>query len=422
MASPSLPPNWSDDEMDDTLEGVALKRKVVTPRKKGKVTFLYVVLLSLAMSLGNVLMRWSFLGYKSPRYDTKAVVCLQELIKLSISYLCVARQRKDVPEHANKTILQAYAHVWCGIPFRHILRYGIPAMFYAIMNNLTYIFLQYETPAELQVLWNFKIVATTFLLSCWLRRKFATTQWAAVLVLTMGVVFAEVSHYSANAPAATPKVKGEHPFVNSVMFGPALTLVGATVMSFANVYCESLYKEDEETETLWIKNVRLYTFGAAFNIAGFVANERLQTSHHGNPFYGFNVFTCIVVFSGSCTGLIIGFLLKFVDNIAVIHADALATIFATILSVAFFKLVVDWWFAVGIVCIIAAIYLYHWEGDLLQACFSGGGAAAAAGRGKGVYKQVGHDAADPVVAGGGGVDVEEDDSTEETTLLPPEPI
>ena len=55
-------------------------------------------------------------------------------------------------------------------------------------------------------MWNFKIVATTFLLSCWLRRKFATTQWAAVLVLTMGVVFAEVSHYSANAPAATPKV------------------------------------------------------------------------------------------------------------------------------------------------------------------------------------------------------------------------
>ena len=66
--------------------------------------------------------------------------------------------------------------------------------------------------------------------------------------MIIGVICAEVSHLQNNTPAITTsspttKKKGAaHIFMNNVMFGPLFTLVGASIMSFSNVYCESLYK------------------------------------------------------------------------------------------------------------------------------------------------------------------------------------
>ena len=354
----------SDDEQDSEQSG-EVKAAV---KASGKLKYLFIVVLAIVISLGNVLMKWSF--WVIVHHNTTQSCSLsQELLNLPFHmYLLLNNGKtfKNMSIRLSRRLMLTF-----GVAFHFtIFTVCSPSDVYTIMNNMTYIFLQYETPAELQLLWNFKIVATTFLLSCWLRRTFRVQQWTAVMVLTTGVIFAEMSHYNSNVSSddSYPKVKGKHPVLNNVMFGPMLTVLGASVMSFANVFCESLYKENEETETLWMKNVRLYTFGALFNLAGFLANDHWVKSHHENPLYGFNIFTYIIVLSGSCSGLIIGFLLKYIDNIAVIHADAIGTIAATILSVIFFKLVVDWWFAVGIIFIISAIYLYHWNGDVFQVC------------------------------------------------------
>lgn len=76
-------------------------------------------------------------------------------------------------------------------------------------------------------------------------------------------------------------------------------------------------------------------------------------------FYGWNIWTVFVVISGSLDGLLIGFLMMFADNVAVIHADVLGTIINVILSAALFGLVITPMFVLAAFFILLSIYLFH---------------------------------------------------------------
>eukprot|EP00948_MAST-09A_sp_MAST-9A-sp1_P003968 g3968.t1 len=345
-------------------------------------TWIVVPILSSIITLDSALVRWSYLGKDSASYDSKIVVMSVEIVKLIVSAGLVIRNTRSIE--------QTWSKAWLLFPCRKTMQYAIPAFLYAVTDNLKFFFLELEAPAEYVLLWNFKIVATTFLLSCWLKRRYARQQWLGVGLLILGVMLAEFSHISSgispnevvpnNATSnndsvpSSSQVPSKSSSWTALFFGPFLTLVGATVAAFANVYCESLYKQDLTEEDMWVKNIRLYSFGILTNIIGLVVqstNKTMTTStKQVDLFFGFNIFVVLIIVNSSFGGLLIGYILKAIDNIAVIHADAIATVLSTILSFLLFGQEISGWFIIGASFVIFSIYLYKIPISKLQTCLA----------------------------------------------------
>ena len=396
-----------------------------------------VLFLALFIGTGAIFQKFSFDGRGHAPYDSRVPTAFMELGKLLLAYFYAFRERSS-GEQASKIIKD----IWVASPLKYVLKFGIPAFFYALSNNLSFLLLELEAPAEYVLLWNFKIVATTLLLALWLKRKFSFSQYIAIAGLVIGLGLTQISHFQNSN-----NNNGSHPSSNSsttahvvspsrnrlgfenffhVMLGPILTIFGAAFTAFTNVYCEQLYKQSDAPvrseefkyeDTFWMKNVRLYTFGFIMNMASFFVYE-LKQHKAENIFHGFNIWVVIIILQGCGSGLLVGITMTVLDNIAVVHADGIATIITTILSVIYFHFKLDLVFICGGAMIIGSIYLFHIKATDLP-CFSQGVS----------YEAVGENEASSNANEGRLEDVradgkpqkpfndDEDSSTEETPLI-----
>jgi len=343
-----------------------------------------VLALALIIGVGPIIKKFSYGENFHPEYDSRVPTAFMEIGKLIISYGYVISERK-----AGKSIWRECMDIWTLSPVSYLLKFCIPAIFYALTNNLTFVLLELEAPAELVLLWNFKVVATTFLLSFWLKRKYTSMQYLAIFTLVLGIMLTQISHFknesntSKNPSSSTTPTVSESQTkfgiekVFGVMLGPSLTIIGATVTAFTNVYCEHIYKQKDTPvydqhrkydDSFWMKNVKLYTFGAIVNLGSFFMYE-LKQNKPESLFHGFNIWVYITILTGCTSGLLISIIMKIVDNIAIIHADGIGTVLTTILSIIYFHLVLDFFFVTGGIIIIGSIYLFHSNKLNNLACF-----------------------------------------------------
>mmetsp|Transcript_60788 Transcript_60788/g.192875 ORF Transcript_60788/g.192875 Transcript_60788/m.192875 type:complete len:355 (+) Transcript_60788:146-1210(+) len=87
--------------------------------------------------------------------------------------------------------------------------------------------------------------------------------------------------------------------------GMVLTLISASVVALANVFCEWLYKRNESHSIHW-QNLQLYSYGVAWNMAVL---EWRKLSEVG-LFHGYNGWTVMTILLGSGSGLLISAVLK----------------------------------------------------------------------------------------------------------------
>eukprot|EP00929_Paragymnodinium_shiwhaense_P106678 TRINITY_DN72275_c0_g1_i1.p1 TRINITY_DN72275_c0_g1~~TRINITY_DN72275_c0_g1_i1.p1 ORF type:complete len:335 (+),score=47.13 TRINITY_DN72275_c0_g1_i1:128-1132(+) len=268
-----------------------------------------------------LLQRLSFVD-GSPPYATTVVVLIAELNKLLVSLAVVA---------------------WTSQKRR--------------LNYWQFVILSYITPAEYTLVWNSKIIVTTLLLRFVLGRKFRHGQWAAIVLLLAGLLVAETAR-DGQSLALDEKS----------LFGIQIELLAACLASVSNVFTERLYKVSDPDQ-FWLKNVRLYTFGIVFNSAGVVldllSDEDSPGKHADGIFGGFNFLVVVIVLLTSFSGMIVGVLMQNVDNMAVIHADAVGTVANIVLSTWFFGLAPHPSFALGAGMVLAAVYWYHVPCDAL---------------------------------------------------------
>jgi len=334
-------------------------------------------LLSLTVMSSSVLSKLSFLGEDKCPYEPSSVTLTQELVKALISYLMLLAEslRKRCSEGGIEAYADSYERKVCCKSGTDCLKYAIPGGLYMLGNNVKFFALAYLSPAEFSLVWNIKIVATVCLMVTFLRRKFTRIQYLAIGLIVIGVTLSEipskphsnpslVSHSiiaAKNDTAGSAKilVNEESKGLNQLkLFGALITVFGAVVNGGGNVIIEYVYKSG--TEGFWIQNLRLYLFGILYNGIALLIRYVRNESNFGNGFFtGWNHWTILVTLAGSCDGLLIGFLMRYADNVAVIHADVLGTIFNIILSTNLFGLKITPLFSIASGIILASIYLFH---------------------------------------------------------------
>jgi drug/metabolite transporter (DMT)-like permease len=136
--------------------------------------------------------------------------------------------------------------------FKASLKYSVPALLYALENNIIFTIYQYLTVANTGVLWNLKIVLVAVLFRVVLGRILTALQWLSVFLLLLGVLTSQAEHFSlgnlsrvCNASAALPdgaaEIKQEN-YIAGITLAVGVLICG----SCAGIYNEWVMKKASE--------------------------------------------------------------------------------------------------------------------------------------------------------------------------------
>ncbi|PBJ79998.1 hypothetical protein BCY84_02021 [Trypanosoma cruzi cruzi] len=222
--------------------------------------------------------------------------------------------------------------------------YATPAFLYALYNNLTYLNLRLFDPGTLQLFMQTRILFTGFLFVFLLKRVLSIRQWAALAILTLGLVIKYIS----------PTV------MQAVDVRILAMLLQAFLSSLAGVYNEFALKRETHI-SIHLQNFFMYMYGILFNLLlGLLIapQEYLKDSIFRHP----HIIFLLIILSGTLNGLTTAFILKFINVIVKAFASAVEVILMVVLAAVLLgEPITQQDFMAGIL-VMCSVYLYYTNG------------------------------------------------------------
>jgi len=296
------------------------------------------------------------------RFEYVTVTFLQELSKFAIALFSLSHEVSAVggslADEVNTVFLS-----WAFLP------YCVPGVLYCIDNNFQYVILHFLQPAELAILWNFKMFATVILLRVFLGRQYAWQQWAAMLTLVLGCILTQAPTSPSVHGLASQETSdlgagdgGQGWGYSKRFIGAVLAIIGSCIAASSNVFCEWLVKQRPE-DSLHLQNLQLYFFGVVLNAMTLfykvVAEPSSPIHGPGGFLAGYTFYVWLIVFLGSISGIAISATLKFADNIVLIFAHALSVLIVAVVSSWAFGITLSPPFVMGGFLVLSALVVFH---------------------------------------------------------------
>ncbi|KAK9174017.1 Nucleotide-sugar transporter family protein [Cryptosporidium meleagridis] len=318
----------------------------------------YISLLLLALKAVCVVL-CTRLSFRFPAKDGRnyipsvAVVC-SEFIKLTVSLVMIfiTTAKKDIRAFPKALYLEFVSDKSGNLIVL------IPGVLFLFQNNLLYISLKRLPAALYQVMYQLKILTTTYFSVLILKRKLSLTRWFACFLLIFGVVM-------------IPK-KSKHSAVHTSGLSEFIIgLFAAFTSSFTSglgaVVLEKVLKDTDERihsgngefqTTVWGRNVILAIVGIIGGVPLAYFSSKDQIAQYG-VFQGFSPFVLLVICLNAGTGFVVVAVLKYADGILKCFCNALSIVLITLISWLFLgdtKMTPRFAFAATIVVCAVTIY------------------------------------------------------------------
>lgn len=277
-------------------------------------------------------------------YNTGQVVLASEVAKFLFCLVGIAYHRNGVRSFSKE-------QVWNWTWMKHNATYAVPALVYAVENNIKFqVLKQLKNSVTLAVLGHLEIPVVALLTVVVLRRRLSRFQWVGIVLLMDGVVGTQLA-------LCEHKPDVECQLLDSLPFGAMCwAAVAAGFAAVAGVATEYLFKR-EYSESILVQNAKLYFFGMVFNVFAMLgesrrAGEGVQTMGFGEP------KVLIIVMTMAAMGLSISGVVKHLSNLAKVFTSA-AVMFATAIASSLlesFKITIP--FVLAAVVVACAVYLY----------------------------------------------------------------
>eukprot|EP01055_Gregarina_sp_Pseudo9_P004116 Gregarina_sp_Pseudo_9__4115@NODE_425_length_2857_cov_75_667850_g402_i0_p3_GENE_NODE_425_length_2857_cov_75_667850_g402_i0NODE_425_length_2857_cov_75_667850_g402_i0_p3_ORF_typecomplete_len380_score81_78Nuc_sug_transp/PF04142_15/4_1e02Nuc_sug_transp/PF04142_15/1e99CRTlike/PF08627_10/6_2e18CRTlike/PF08627_10/1_1e02TPT/PF03151_16/5e10SLC35F/PF06027_12/4_2e10UAA/PF08449_11/3_2e09PUNUT/PF16913_5/1e05EamA/PF00892_20/5_5e06EamA/PF00892_20/82_NODE_425_length_2857_cov_75_667850_g402_i01231262 len=312
----------------------------------GFVAYKHVALLMLvAQTVGGILaLRVSrTLGASEVKYLNTTAVFMSEVVKLIGSFLLVLYE-------LDWSVPSAYFQFKTQVLDKpgETLKVGVPALLYAVQNNLLFIALSHMSPATYQVTYQLKILSTAVLSVVILHRFLGLDKWASLLMLTAGVALIQIP---SGSKAENVNLHGGNPLIGTVA-----VLCACMTSGFAGVYFEKILKGSKTS--IWMRNIQLALLGCLISFIGAMYNDG-SAIMEGGFFQGYNVSTWVAILTQSAGGLIVAAVLKFADNILKCFGNAIAIVMSCLISYFYLG---DYqptiYFLFGTILVVTATYTY----------------------------------------------------------------
>ncbi|XP_068181399.1 probable UDP-sugar transporter protein SLC35A4 [Antennarius striatus] len=271
-------------------------------------------------------------------FNPSSCVVMIELAKLLISlFAFVLRTGTSSLNHPPTLVLVA--------------PYAVPAILYALNNNLVVLMQGYMDPSSFQVLSNLKIASTALLYSLFLGKRLRPVQWLALGLLMCAGVF---QTYSSLDLGDTQRAEAEEgPRLHITTWGLFLVLVYCFISGLAAVYTEMVLKS--QRLPLSLQNLYLYVFGVVingFSSFSFIISEKSFLE-------GYSGVVWVIIAGQVANGLLMSVVLKHGSGITRLFVISCSMLVNALLSWAILGLQLTPIFFLPVFMIGLAAYLYY---------------------------------------------------------------
>lgn len=227
--------------------------------------------------------------------------------------------------------------------------YAVPAVLYALNNNLVVLMQAYMDPSSYQVLSNLKIASTALLYSFCLGKRLRPAQWLALGLLMCAGVCHTVNSLDLEESGGDETGSRLH----ITAWGLFLVLVYCCVSGTAAVYTEKVLKS--QRLPLSLQNLYLYAFGVAVN--GFSAFSAVGGEK--GFLEGYSGVVWAIVAGQAANGLLMSVVLKHGSGITRLFVISCSMLVNALLSWAVLGLQLTPFFLLPVSMIGLAAYLYY---------------------------------------------------------------
>lgn len=324
--------------------GQAEKVTESTPKTSIRLTILLCIGLIVTYMAQGILITASKNESGGYDYDENVSVLLSEVCKFFMSatlllYQLKKKRPRDAPPLTSPLGISSF-------------KFAVPALLYALHNNIIFIALELLSPVTYQLFNNIKIVTTGMVFRIFLRRPLRMNQWMAILLLLLSMCVTQLNCENAASGGTDEKI------LQGFLWMIALSCCSA----FAGVYNEFLLKNGVQSSLMW-KNMQLYFFGAISCMIPYIYT-RMERKTLGdpmafqNPLVGFGPMAWGVVLMNGLLGQIISAIFFYADNIVKVYAASGAVLLTPFVSHYFFytPLHIPLFLGIG-VCLIS-LFLY----------------------------------------------------------------
>lgn len=221
--------------------------------------------------------------------------------------------------------------------------YMLPAVLYAVSNNVTFAALALMPPAMFNLLMNLKIPMTAFMAWMFIRYEINKNLLISFAALFLGSIIASVKFSSTNGPS-----------IEGSLLGLILMLVYSACSAGGAVYTEYVTKMRFQNENMFLQNMKFCICSALSNIIiimirGVVPYTQVEWIHLAS--------VLVLVLNGLMTAAV----LKFGGSILKTYSVSVAMFFSALLTWLIFGYKLSWNFYVGALICACAVQLYAHE-------------------------------------------------------------
>ena len=330
--------------------------------------------LLVAHNVANLLLlRHSQRGSGTNQYLASSAVVLAEALKLLICLLLEMRGHEGSLRVTLKTI-------WTQLTTKEsahqpaLISMAIPALLYALQNNLLYYAVRHLSCLSFQVTYQLKILITALFARSLLQQHFTLRQWLSLLLLLAAVVLVNVTMANTD-PSSSPSPSPSSCSSTTLQRSLALlaTILAALSSGFTGVYFEKMVKPMLATSSndsnpklssgascsLWLNNIKLGLWGLLFSTGLMLLKDGPVVLNDG-LLANYTLATWAVVAMQSLGGLAVSVVVRFSDNIMKGYATTAALLLNALLSVfVFHETILTPALVLGILLVLLSLYLYN---------------------------------------------------------------
>lgn len=270
----------------------------------------------------TLLMKHSRTG--SDGYRPCTVVCTVEVVKMVTAMLLETVLSQGF---SLRRAFIALADDIIGAPW-NFLRLSVPAVLYAIQNNLCYLALGHLSALSYQVIYQMKILTTALFSMALLGKRLGPQHWTALLLLTAGVIAAQLTSSQGFGGGSSEKA---NPWLGFVV------LLGNSISSgYAGVYFEQLSKSrarsSSRPRSLWLQSVQLGLLALPCSLAVILFSSDRDGIIRDGFFHGYTKLTWIIIALQAIGGLLVAVVIRYADNIQKAFATSLSIVLCSLVS------------------------------------------------------------------------------------------
>eukprot|EP00927_Polykrikos_kofoidii_P017149 TRINITY_DN1777_c0_g1_i2.p1 TRINITY_DN1777_c0_g1~~TRINITY_DN1777_c0_g1_i2.p1 ORF type:complete len:352 (-),score=30.64 TRINITY_DN1777_c0_g1_i2:45-1100(-) len=276
-------------------------------------------------------------------YSMPSVILGSEICKLLISTTFLIHEEGSVSGGFKKIR-------W--MPWQTLAFFSVPSLIYCVGNNLDILCNRYMDSATFQVCSQLKILATALLWSLVFRESLGSRKWTALCLLLLGGAFASWPSDTSKAGAV------QHMYITKL--GVVSIIVYASCSASAAIATEWIYKTVSATDSIHLQNIAMYTIGVITNFCLFFL-ARKPSDGFPHLFEGFNFWTWCLMLNFCLLGILISFIMKYLDNIQKLLMSGASMYVSAIFTTVMLDLYPTIQFVLGLCIVTAGLVTFHWD-------------------------------------------------------------